>query len=74
MIASVGLVLTCVEIVMQTQRNLHPTFYLGSSVAKISMWTISIIMSIAAISSNWAKADNFNKVYLYVTIGALVLV
>lgn len=73
-IASVGLVLTCFEVLMQDQRSLHPNFYLGSSIAKILMWTVSLALSIVAVWSPWAKSDNFNRIYLYVTIAGTILV
>jgi len=46
---------------MQTQRSLHPSFYLGSSIVKIIMWAVSLVLSIVAVWSEWAKSDGFNK-------------
>ena len=73
-IAVLGLLLTCLEVVMQVHRNLHPAFYLSSSIVKIIMWTVSIGLAVAAMFSDWVKWERFNRDYLYATIGATILV
>lgn len=68
-LAIVGLLLTCSEIVIQTQRSLHPTFYLWSNIVKTVMWIATIALSIWAKGSTWATLDKYNPYYLYLIIG-----
>ncbi|CZR67563.1 uncharacterized protein PAC_17462 [Phialocephala subalpina] len=66
--ASIGLMLTCVEIVLYVYRDLSPFLYLSSSFIKVVTWTAVFALDIVAISSNWEKGQ-WNNYIIYVVVG-----
>jgi hypothetical protein len=71
--ASVGLLLTCLEIAMNGNRDLSPTIYLGSSISKTILSTAALVINAYATTNEWFK-EEFNKYYVYVGIACSILI
>jgi len=69
-VASVSLLLSCIELSMFKNRDLTPKLYLGSSISKLIMWTIGIGLTGYTRSTDWS-IDWLNSIYLYVVIGVM---
>jgi hypothetical protein len=66
--AAIGVLFTCIEIVLQSQQDLRPSMYLGSSIIKMLLLIISIVMDAYATTQPWYRQE-INRFFVFGGIG-----
>lgn len=66
--ACVGALLTCLEIVMHSHMDLTPTMFLIFGLIKTTLALLSVAIDAYATSQTWFKQE-YNKYFVYVAIG-----